>query len=125
MEKTNTFSSEGDMMRNDLNAAALTSCSDQERHPNDDGKAMTVPEANSSLSANRNVITQLRDQKKLIDRLKQEKAALEDQISLMQDELQPKQHMQHSLATSKQLHDNNLLPNLISDVPTDRTAGGN
>ncbi|KAH9144946.1 hypothetical protein AeRB84_011119 [Aphanomyces euteiches] len=75
--------------------------------------------------ANRNVITQLRDQKKLIDRLKQEKAALEDLISLMQHELRLQQHMQHSLVTSKQLHDNNLLPNLISDVPTDRTPGGN
>ncbi|KAF0699980.1 Aste57867_9459 [Aphanomyces stellatus] len=71
---------------------------------------------------NRNVISKLREQKKLIDRLKQDKATLEDQVALMQKDMRLQQQMHHSLVASKSLLDTNVLPHISAETNLGRSS---
>ncbi|RQM28674.1 hypothetical protein B5M09_007996 [Aphanomyces astaci] len=61
---------------------------------------------------NRSAIAKIREQSVLIERLKHDKALLEEKLTLTQHDLRLQQQVQHSLVASKTLLENSQLPHL-------------
>ncbi|ETV69368.1 hypothetical protein H257_14972 [Aphanomyces astaci] len=63
-------------------------------------------------AVNRSAIAKIREQSVLIERLKHDKALLEEKLTLTQHDLRLQQQVQHSLVASKTLLENSQLPHL-------------
>ncbi|ETV96814.1 hypothetical protein, variant [Aphanomyces invadans] len=63
-------------------------------------------------AVNRSAIAKIREQNTLIERLKHDKALLEEKVALLQHDLRLQQQMQHSLVASKMSLENCQLPHL-------------